>query len=173
MRCTNGSSAVAPTWKAALDQARSHRIEHHITRGGAPMRQTERARSETPLKQIPARSRATVDVQRITPVRLADGARQPVGGFGHRQQMNVIGQQAVTQNAHLELFGLFTHQAQVKRAVGIAEEHVAPPHAALHDVVSVTGQNNARKTRHNAQFTLRRVAELGNVSPELRKVIAF
>lgn len=65
--------------------------------------------------------------------------------------MNVIGHQAVAENVHAELLGLLTQVPQIKRAVAVIEEDIAPPHPALRDMMSITGQYNARQSWHGAK----------------------
>lgn len=72
-------------------------------------------------------------------MRLTNGACQNLGRIGHREQMNVIGHQAVAENLHAELLGLLAHVTQIKRAVAILKEDVATPHATLRDMVGKTG----------------------------------
>ena len=78
------------------DQTGTHRIQFHVPRGRKQVRFVHHERSETPLPQIAPPFFTEVDSTRIAPVRLADGPPQTILRLWHRNQVDMIGHQAVS-----------------------------------------------------------------------------
>ena len=90
-------AGAAPRPIAGLvHEPRPNRIQFHIAQGGQKMVLVHRERRETPLPQIAPPPFAEVNVTRITPVRFADAATQPVERFRHGDRMDMIRHQAIT-----------------------------------------------------------------------------
>jgi hypothetical protein len=81
---------------------------------------------------------AEVDPPRITSTSLADGPPQAVFGLGRRNQMDVIGHQAIAPNLDAPFAAPVGHQFDIRRIVSIVEKSLLAAVATLRDMVRQT-----------------------------------
>lgn len=87
------------------------------------------------LPQVTAPMPPGIQVLRIAPMNSPEQHRQRIRPLRHHHQVDMIGHQAVSQNAAFRVGELFPHQRQVHLIVGRAIEHslaITPP---LGDVI--------------------------------------
>jgi len=128
--------------------------------------------SEPPLPQMAAPLLPEIDSPRVTSMRLADGPSQAVIRFRRRDQMDVVGHQAVAPDLDRCLAAPLGHQFNVCRVVAIVEECLPATVASLSNVVRQT-RNNPPRQSCNAR-TLQTVTHFANtsiVSPEYSGIL--
>ena len=128
--------------------------------------------SEPPLPQMAAPLLPEIDSPRVTSMRLADGPSQAVIRFRRRDQMDVVGHQAVTPDLDRCLAAPLGHQFNVCRVVAIVEECLPATVASLRNVVRQTRNNPPRQSCHAR--TLQTVTHFANtsiVSPEYSGIL--
>ncbi len=103
----------------------------------------QRTRRKAALKQVAARIGAFVNMQRVAPVRFADGASQAVRRRRHDQQVNMIGHQTIADYLHAAALGLRAHQIQLEPSIIIIKKHRLRTHTALRHMMQITRQNDA------------------------------
>jgi hypothetical protein len=73
--------------------------------------------------------------------------------------VDVIGHQAVGENAYAMSRAILTHPLEIRTPVRVREENILSPITALRDMVGHAGENGSRKPGH-----------LGRLSEEIIKV---
>ncbi len=68
--------------------------------------------------------------------------------FGYGDEVHMVGHQAVGQNADIVRADVVAEDGEVDAAVGIGEEDVLAEVAALGDMMSHAGNDDAGETRH-------------------------
>ena len=130
------------------DQAGSHRIEFDVACRRQQVRLVHDEGCKPSLPQVSPPFLAEVDAPRIAPMSLANGTRQSIFRPRHRNQMNVIGHQAVRPNVDAALAAPLGHQIQVGRIIVVAKERLLPAVAPLRYVMRQAGHDQSRKPRH-------------------------
>ena len=113
-------------------------------------------RGKPPLPKIPAPLFAEVDPPRIALMRLADRPPQAVLRRRDRDQVDVIGHQAVAPYLHSPFAAPFGHEFHVSRIVSIIEERLLTAVTALGYVVRHSRNDQSRQPCHPtslARFT--------------------
>ena len=118
-----------------LHQFRADGIQLHITRRRQQIRLVHDEGSKTSLPQIALPLLAEIDAPRVASMRLADGPPQAILGFRRRNQMDVIGHQAIAPNLDPFLTAPLGHQFDVGRVVLVVEKGLLSTVATLGDVV--------------------------------------
>ena len=109
-----------------VDEPRPNRVEFDIAQGGRKMLLVHHERRETPLPQIPPPSFAEVDVTRVTLVRFADGAAQPLERFRHGDQMDMVRHQAIGLDTDPVPVAPGFRQGQVDAAILLTQKGLHP-----------------------------------------------
>ncbi len=94
-----------------------------------------------------------VDVLRVEKVRPSDGIGQGVFIPRYRDDVDVIGHQAIALDRKAEPIGLRLEQFEIEPAVVVGEKDVLTVVAALCDVVRQTGKHNPGESRHRLNLT--------------------
>ena len=129
-------------------ESRSNRIQLDVAHGRQEIVFVHDERTEAPLPQIAAPSLALVDEARVAPVRFADGPGQPFLRLGARDQVDVVGHEAIGQNRNLVAFAPGLHQIGVDGIIALLQEGGHAPVAALRDVMRHTRAYNSRYACH-------------------------
>lgn len=89
-----------------------------------------------------------VEAQRVAEVGAADASRQRRGRIGDCDQMQMIGHQAVAEDAELLAAAELAEGGEVEAAVVVEQEDVLAVVAALGDVMRAAGEDDAWLARH-------------------------
>lgn len=84
------------------------------------------------------------------PVQIAEGAPQPILALRRRDDMDVVGHQAIGPDLDRRLGRRFAEQVAIEAVIRIAEERRLPPIAALGDMVRNVGNDQAGDASHGA-----------------------
>jgi YD repeat-containing protein len=90
----------------------------------------------------------------VAPVRLTQRRAQAIGTLRHEDQVDVIVHQAPGEAAHVRRGAALAHQLQIQAPVLIREEHRLPAIAALGDVVSDAGDDDAGEAGHSGDVAI-------------------
>ena len=108
----------------------------------------EGAGVEAVLPEVAAAAVEAVDALCVEEVDAADGAGEGGFGPGHGDEVDVVGHEAVAEDAQSEARGLAVEQAEPFAAVVVGEEDVLPVVAALGDVVRDAGDDGSCASGH-------------------------
>ena len=92
---------------------------------------------EPPLPQVAAAPVEAVDILRVAKVGRADGPGQRPLLVGNRDQMDMVGHQAVSEDLQAILLGLLLQKPQVHPPVLVHEEHGLAVISVLRDVMGI------------------------------------
>lgn len=116
---------------------------------------------------MPKAAQADVEPARVAAVCLADGQGHGIGALGNRDQVHVVGHQAVAEDLKPCLAGAVGEEGEVGGAILIRVEDVPAKVAALRDVVRAPDGYHALNSCH--QVDSGRRGE--KISHEIRKRI--
>jgi hypothetical protein len=128
----------------ALDQAGAHGIEANTSAAGARLILIHGKGGETAPPKMAGPRIALVDLARVTRRRHTDGGGQGRGPARRGDQVDVVGRQTIGPHLHVRGRESLRRQTNIGRMVGGAEKGVAPPVAALGDMVRRFGDDHAR-----------------------------
>ena len=131
----------------------AHRIEFHISRGGQHVALVEYERGEAPLPEVPTPAFAKVNHTGISAMCLADSASQPIGRLRDRDQVDVIGHEAIGPDLDLVSTAPLPHQLQVAAVVLVTEERLLSTVSPLRDVVRETRGDDTCQSGHDARLS--------------------
>ena len=95
---------------------------------------------------------ACIDIARIVTMDVAEGPAQSILVARDRDDVDVIGHQAIGPDRHLRSRGCFGEQVEIERIVPIFEEHPLAPVAPLGDVVRNAWKDDAREPGHSGRL---------------------
>ena len=84
---------------------------------------------------------------------LADGPTQTVRGLGHRDQVDVIGHEAVGPDLDLASTAPLPHQLQVAAVILVTEERLLSTVSPLRDVVRETRDDDTCQSGHEGRLS--------------------
>jgi hypothetical protein len=91
---------------------------------------------------------AGVEPAAVKVVRPAERARQRVGPLGHRNEMNMVGHQAVAQEAQAVAPAFTSQQGQIEAAIAVVEEGFLAVVSPLRNMVRRAHRNHASMAWH-------------------------
>ena len=100
------------------------------------------------MPEVSAPAFAAVDLERVLPVRLADGPAQTVDGGGYRDEMNVVGHQAPRPDLDVVAPAPEREQVDVPTVVVGLEEGLLPAISPLGHVMGEAWEHCARDSCH-------------------------
>src|SRR5581483_6314831 len=104
------------------------------------------------LPQMTGPALPCVDEAGIAPMRVGEGAAQPVLIRQHDDQMDVIRHQAVAPDLRLGLFRRRGEQVAIERVVAVLEEGRPPAIAALGHMIGHAGNDQPRQTHRQPRI---------------------
>jgi len=131
-----------------LDQVCADRVTLDIAQRNPEVPLIEGARVEAGLEEMAHAPAARVEIQRIAAVGTAQSDGHGGGLVRDDDQMDVIGHQAIGENAQPGLFTVGLETVQIRLAVGVGEEDALVVDAALSDMMRHTYGHGARETGH-------------------------
>ncbi len=134
------SRRAAPAITAwCLDQSGAHEVELHVPRRGQEVVFIHDERGEAALPQVPSPALPEVDRPRVSPMCLADGATQALGGLRDNDQVNMIGYQAICPDRDLLCAAELRHELEVVQAIFLTEECLSSGVSPLGDMGGMPG----------------------------------
>ena len=121
--------------RCAVGEAGAHRIHQNIACRGIQMGLVHRKRGEPPLPEATGPALSPVDDRCVTSVGLADSAGEAPRGDRYRDEVNVVGKQAVGPDRNRLFLALLSQKLSVELVVERAEEGRLPPVSPLGHVV--------------------------------------
>ena len=110
-------------------------------------------RSEAPLKQMSGHARPRIAEGGEAPMRLADGARQALGGRRRQDQMDdVVGHKTIGPAGDAIGVAALGEKVAIERMVARLGEQQSPAIAALRNVMRRTWDDDAGETRRDARL---------------------
>ena len=138
--------------------AGSNRTELDIPRGGRQVVVVDHERGEPPLPQVAAPTFAEVDPPRVRPMGLADRPTETLGVRGDRDQVDVVGHQAIRPDLHAALAAPLGRQLEIGVIIVLLEEGLLPAVPALRHVVRIARNNNSCDACHAGNLVKTRQA---------------
>ncbi len=120
----------------AVGQAGAHRIHQDIASRGIQVRLVHRKGGEPPLPKAAGPALPPVDDGCVASVRLPDTACEAPCGGRNRDEVNVVGKQAVSPDRDRQPLALLGQELSVELVVESAEERRLPPVSSLGHMVS-------------------------------------
>jgi hypothetical protein len=103
----------APLFRSR-DQSRPHGIERNLAQRADQMRLVYRDRAEPPLPQMAGHAPSHVDVSCIATMGVSECPPQPFFIAGHRDDMNVVGHQAIRPDRHARSHRRIGQQVEIE-----------------------------------------------------------
>ena len=130
------------------DHAGADRVPLHVAQRRPQIRLVERRGEEPALPHVPMPAAPAIDPLRIAHVQRLEHTVQAVFAVGHRDQVDMVGHQAVAEDGHAVLAAIGLEPGEIGAAVVVGKEDVLPAVAALGDVVRYPGKDGARQSGH-------------------------
>ena len=96
------------------------------------------------------RTQARVDIASIMAMHEPEGPPLSVHIFGHGDDVNMVGHQAIGPDRHARLPRSLRQQIDIQRIIAIFKKRPLPPVATLRDVMRDAWKDEARKAGHDA-----------------------
>ena len=135
-----------------LRQSGATRVEFDIAGRCHQVRLIHRRRGETALPQIARPALAQIDPPGIAPVRLGQRRPQAVDVIGHKDQVNMVGHQAIGPDRDAGLATAFGQQGLVGGIVVVGEKGGLPAVAPLRHVMGHALDHHSRQPRHDGRL---------------------
>ena len=132
-----------------VHHVRVGRIRFHVLRHHPNVAALDRAGIEPRLPHVAATPAPGIPIARVCRIRASQDAGQGVRALRHRQQVDVIGHQAIGPNSEAELAAVLAEHVQVDGAVLIGEKGGLPAIPPGGDVVRKAGHDDAGETGHS------------------------
>ena len=145
-------SGTAPRPFFALrNHSSTHCVSLHIGKRRPGIGILQRTGEETILPQMPGFASANRKPACVVVMHAPDRLGQSCCVSRGRDQVNVIGHQAVPQNLHLIVSGILSEQRSIEFAVSVFKEHIPPIVSTLGYVMRPAGQNHPSLARHTSK----------------------
>jgi len=116
------------------------------------MRIVHRARMEAALPQVSCAAMQLVYALREDEVRAPDGEVKRIVTRGNGNEVNVVGHQAIAEDAHVMLAALRPQNVEIGNAVIVHKKHVLPVVPALGNMVRETRNHHAGLSWHDGRL---------------------
>ena len=103
-----------------------------------------------------------IEPLRVTQVTLAEGAGKRIGLLGDRDQMNVIGHQAIAEQRDAMTMRAFVEGLEIETPVVVEQEDVLAVVAPLRDVMRRARRRHPGHTSHRVVGGIPMVSEFGS-----------
>ena len=132
------------------DHPRPHGIAFHVPKSGPQ------------VPQSPADTLSPVEMLRVAQVQGSEDGFEGICASRYANEMDVVGHQAVPDQAEARLPAVLAEQAEVREAVAIAEEDILAVVAALRHMVRKSDSDHSGKSCHLNIVTRRAISSLKN-----------
>ncbi len=150
LTCDVGGRAGPAVIAGSRHHSRAHRVALHVRERPPEMVRRQDAGEEPVLPQMSRSSCAGVVILRVAPVDPPQEHAQGVLGGGHGDEVNVVGHQTPTQDAHAGVGQILLKESEIRLPVRVAGESLATVDSPLGDVARHSGQHATLPSWHNA-----------------------
>ena len=124
-----------PIQTRRVDETRPYGVKLNIPRRGEQIRLIEHERSKPPLPEVATPALPEVDHPRVSPMCFTNCPPQNVGRLWNRDQVDMIGHQAVGPEVDLLGPAELSHQIHVALVILVAEARLLPTASPLRNVM--------------------------------------
>jgi hypothetical protein len=147
-----GSSAAPQIILRPHGQTGPDRVQLDVTHRVKQIRLVHRIGEKSSLPQMPGPTLALVDSGGVAAVSLTDSLPEALDCGGHKNQMNVVGHEAISPDFNAGNMAHFPEQGSVEHEVLVPEKSRLPSVPALRNVMWNTGRNHPRDSHHRQAY---------------------